>query len=257
MERIVAVIPARMGSTRFPGKPLAMLNGRPMIEHVYRNASACKLLNGVYVATCDDVIRSSVEGFGGKVIMTSPSHTRASDRVAEAIHWLEERGGESVDIVVMVQGDEPMVTSSMIRSAVMPMLDDSSIACVNLVRQIIDPGEYEDRNTIKVVMNAVCDALYFSRASIPAVNFGSTNQAKVYKQVCVIPFRRDFLRTFAGLAPTPLEAAESIDMLRAIEDGLSVRLIEIDEDTHAVDTPEDLRHVEELMKLCHSNAEVS
>jgi 3-deoxy-manno-octulosonate cytidylyltransferase (CMP-KDO synthetase) len=252
MVRIVAVIPARMGSSRFPGKPLAPLLGRPMIEHVFRRAAMCERLEAVYVATCDDEIRAAVEEFGGSVLMTSAAHERASDRVAEAAERVE------ADIVVMIQGDEPMSTPGMIAAAVAPMLQDPSVSCVNLARRIVSREEYLDRNTIKVVMNVHGDGLYFSRSPIPTLDFAHdfahdfTGRASVrppvFKQVCVIPFRRDFLREFASLPSTPLERAESIDMLRIIEHGGHVRMVETEADTHAVDTPEDLRLVESLMK---------
>ena len=240
--RVVAVIPARMGSSRFPGKPLAPLLGRPMIEHVVRRAALCARLDAVYVATCDAEIGAAVEGFGGAVLMTSAAHERASDRVAEAAERVE------ADIIVMIQGDEPMITPEMIVAAVTPLLNDSSVGCVNLVRRIGSREEYVDPNTIKVVMDVRGDALYFSRAPIPTVDFVGGARPPVFKQVCVIPFRRDFLREFARLLPTPLERAESIDMLRALEHGRRVRLVETEVDTHAVDTPADLRLVESLMK---------
>jgi 3-deoxy-manno-octulosonate cytidylyltransferase (CMP-KDO synthetase) len=243
--RVVAVIPARMGSTRFPGKPLAPLLGRPMVEHVVRRAAMCNQLDAVYVATCDEEIRAAVESFGGEVIMTSNVHERASDRVAEAAERFE------AEVVVMIQGDEPLVTPRMIAAAVAPLYEDASVSCVNLARRITRRDEYLDRNTIKVVTNVCGDALYFSRAPVPAEAFtleGAGACPPVYKQVCVIPFRRDFLREFARLPPTPLERAESIDMLRAVEHGRPVRMVEIEEETHAVDTPEDLQLVETLMK---------
>jgi 3-deoxy-manno-octulosonate cytidylyltransferase (CMP-KDO synthetase) len=231
-----------MGSSRFPGKPLAPLLGRPMIEHVYRRATLCGGLAAVYVATCDEEIRVVVEEFGGTVIMTSADHERASDRVAEAAEHVE------AEIVVMIQGDEPMITPEMIEAAVAPMLADRAVTCVNLVRRIGTRAEYVDPNTIKVVMNVHGDALYFSRAPVPAIDFDADAPPPVFKQVCVIPFRREALREFARLARTPLEQAESIDMLRIIEHGGCVRLVETDVDTHAVDTPADLRLVEALMK---------
>jgi 3-deoxy-manno-octulosonate cytidylyltransferase (CMP-KDO synthetase) len=243
--RIVAVIPVRMGSTRFPGKPLAPLLGRPMIEHVFRRTALCAQLDAIYVATCDDEIRAVVEDFGGDVLMTSSAHERASDRVAEAAERIE------ADIVVMIQGDEPMITPEMITAACAPMLQDPAVSCVNLVRRIVSHEEYVDRNTIKVVMNVHGDALYFSRAPIPAIDFAhdpARERPPVFKQVCVIPFRREALREFARLAPTPLEWAESIDMLRLVEHGGRVRLVETDLATHAVDTPADLRLVAALMK---------
>src|SRR5215213_996530 len=238
-DRVVAIIPARMGSSRFPGKPLAPLLGRPMIEHVLRRAERCTQLSAVYVATCDEEIKNVVERLGGRVIMTSPTHERASDRVAEAAQQVE------AGVVVMIQGDEPMITPAMIAASVTPLLDDRSVECVNLVRRITNQHDYLDPNTIKVVMNVNEDALYFSRAPIP---FMQASPAPVFKQVCVIPFRAEFLREFARLAPTPLERVESIDMLRVLEHGRCVRLVETTVETHAVDIPEDLRLVETLME---------
>ena len=254
MTRIVAFVPARMGSSRFPGKPLAPLLGRPMVEHVVRRASMCEAPAAVYVATCDEEIRAAVEAFGGRVVMTSSAHERASERVAEAAENVEAAEGSEADIVVMIQGDEPMITPGMIAAALTPMLRDPSIQCVNLARRINSPGEYFDRNTIKVVTDVRGGALYFSRAPIPAIEFARDFSGRadarppVFKQVCVIPFRRERLREFARLPPTPLERAESVDMLRLVEHGLGVRLVETEEDTHAVDTPEDLRLVEGLMR---------
>lgn len=245
MPRVVAIIPARMGSSRFPGKPLAPLLGRTMIEHVCARAALCRALSEVHVATCDTEIQRAVEAFGGSVIMTSDAHERASDRVAEAAEGLE------AGIVVMIQGDEPLVTPEMIAAALAPMLEDETVSCVNLARRITDPKEFADPNTVKVVTNLRGDALYFSRAQIPTSFFARPPEAAttpVFKQVCVIPFRRAALREFARMKPTPLERAESIDMLRIIEHGGSVRIVETRADTHAVDTPEDLRLVESLMR---------
>ena len=241
-DRLVAVIPARMGSSRFPGKPLAPLLGRPMIEHVLRRAEMCPQLDAVYVATCDDEIKNVVEGLGGRVIMTSAHHERATDRVAEAARQID------AGIVVMIQGDEPMITPAMVAAAIRPLLEYPSVTCVNLVRRISSREDYLDPNTIKVVMNDSHDAVYFSRAPIPAIEFTSAIDAPAFKQVCVIPFRTQFLNQFALWPQTPLERAESIDVLRILEHGGRVRLVETTEETHAVDTPEDLRRVEIFMK---------
>ena len=237
-NRIVAVIPARMGSSRFPGKPLARLLGRPMIEHVLKRAEMCRKLNAVYVATCDEEIKRTVETLGSRVIMTSTSHDSASDRVAEAVEQID------ADIVVMIQGDEPMIRPEMIGVAIDSIVENESIDCVNLVCRIKRREEYLDRNTIKVVMNTRRQALYFSRAPIPAINAAALEDTAVFKQVCVIPFRRDFLRKFTSWPPTVLEQAESIDMLRILEHGERVHLVETNIETHSVDTPEDLRLVE-------------
>lgn len=240
--KIVAVIPVRMGSTRFPGKPLAPILGRSMVEHVYHRTGLCQSLDTVYVATCDEEIRQAVEGFGGKAIMTSPEHQRASDRVAEAAQHLD------AEIVVMVQGDEPMTMPEMIDLAVAPMLDDSQVGCVNLAKRIETEEEFLDPNTIKVVMDRQGDALYFSREPIPTRQKLEFDKLPVFKQVCIIPFRCELLQTYAALEPTPLEQAESIDMLRLLEHGYKVRLVETDYDTHAVDTPADRELVERLMR---------
>ena len=211
-----------------------------MIEHVFRRVKLCSQLEEVYVATCDEEIRNVAEGFGARVIMTSATHERATDRVAEAAEHFE------AEIIVMVQGDEPMITPEMIDTALDAIRSDPLTSCVNLVARIDSQREFVDPNTIKVVADLNGNALYFSRSPIPNSHFEQTT-AKIFKQVCVIPFRRDCLREFARLPPTPLEIAESIDMLRLLEHGRSVRLAETDLATHSVDTPADLQLVETLM----------
>ena len=240
--KIAAIIPARINSSRFPGKPLAYLLGRTMLEHVVRRAELCSLLDQIYVATCDEQIRRAVEDFGGATIMTAATHERAIDRVAEAAEQLE------AEIIIMIQGDEPMITPEMINQIVVPMLTDSSIKLANLAARIEDETEYLDRNTIKVVMNECCNALYFSRAPIPYLDFAATNGTPIFKQVCVMGFRKNDLREFARLPASALEQAESIDLLRALEHGQPVRMIETATKTHAVDTPSDLQLVESLMQ---------
>lgn len=240
--KIVGIIPARLGSSRFPGKPLAPILGRPMIEHVYHRTALCPALDEVYVATCDREIADRVRSFGGKFVMTRASHTRASDRVAEAARGL------GADLIVMVQGDEPMIVPEMVEKSIDPFLRDADVQCVNLVKRIETEPEWRDPNTIKVVMNRHGDALYFSRETIPASTQIGFHQMRIFKQVCVIPFRTECLRKYAELEPTPLEIAESIDMLRLLENGLPVRLVETDVPTYAVDTPADLTRVESRMR---------
>ena len=212
-----------------------------MLEHVFRGAKLCDELDAVYVATCDNDIRDVAEGFGADVIMTSAAHERATDRVAEAVEHI------AADIVVMVQGDEPMITSEMIQAALEPFGAESSISCVNLVHRVTSQHEFSDPNTIKVVGDANSYALYFSRSPIPHVSLNE-NTTPIFKQVCVIAFTRRCLEEFSALPPTPLERAESIDMLRLLEHGRRVRLVETRVATHAVDTPADLKLVESLMK---------
>ena len=240
--KIVGVLPARMASSRFPGKPLAPICGRPMIEHVYWRTLMCKMLDEVYVATCDQVIATATENFGGKAVMTSVKHQRASDRVAEVAQSM------NADIFLMVQGDEPMILPEMIDLALKPLLQDPKVLCTNLAAPIHSEEELEDPNTIKVVMAQNGDALYFSREPIPTRHRLPFGQIPAYKQVCVIPFRRDFLLHYTALTPTPLEQAESIDMLRALEHGHLIRLVRSEYVTQSVDTPADLARVEGLMQ---------
>ena len=239
--KTIAVIPARMGSSRFPGKPLAKILGRPMIEHIYKRVAMSKSLDATYIATCDEEIRQAAEGFGAKVIMTSDTHERASDRVAEAVVYLD------ADLIVMVQGDEPMTHPDMIDTAVAPFKDDPKLGCVNLVRKIDHEADYLDANTIKVVMNQHNDALYMSRRPIPTIAKTGFANTAAYKQVCIIPFRRSTLYQYTHLTPTPLEQLESIDMLRLLEHGMQVKMVPTEFNTQAVDTLEDLARVEKLM----------
>ena len=241
--KIVAVLPARMGSTRFPGKPLAPILGRPMIEHVYRRTAMCPVLDDVFVATCDQQIMDAVNTFGGKAIITSSSHQRASDRVAEAAENF------SADIIIMVQGDEPMTYPEMIEASVAPLCNgDEQIACVNLTARIQTEEEFADPNTIKVVMDTDGFAVYMSREPIPTRHIQPFEQLATFKQVCIIPFTAASLHEFIRLPPTALEVAESIDMLRFIEHGRRVKMVQTAYVTHAVDTPDDLKRVEELLQ---------
>jgi 3-deoxy-manno-octulosonate cytidylyltransferase (CMP-KDO synthetase) len=243
---ILALIPARMGSSRFPGKPMAKLLEKPMIGHVYERVSQNALLSTTVVATCDQEIFNYIERIGGRAVMTSASHERASDRCAEALEVLEKLDGIKYDIVVMVQGDEPMTHPDMISEAVMPMLDDASLNVVNLLGKIESLTEFEDRNCIKVVCDLNNNALYFSREPIPTRS--KTNSISLAKQVCIIPFRRDFLIEYTKMSPTPLEIVESVDMMRVLEHGMNVRMVPTKYNSHAVDTPADLKKVERLMR---------
>jgi len=246
--KIIALIPARMGSSRFPGKPMAQILGKPMIGHVYERVAQNPLLTMTAVATCDQEIADYIHSIGGKAVMTGNHHERASDRCAEALEILEKEEGTQFDIVVMVQGDEPMTHPDMITEAVQPMIDTPDIVVTNLLGEIKSVDEFEDRNCIKVVCDLKGNAIYFSREPIPSR--GRTDDIPMGKQVCIIPFRREFLIKYTHLSPTPLEIAESIDMLRVLEHGLKVFMIPTKHETKAVDTPEDLRAVETLMADC-------
>jgi 3-deoxy-manno-octulosonate cytidylyltransferase (CMP-KDO synthetase) len=243
--RILALIPARMASSRFPGKPMAPLLGVPMIEHVYRRVALNRMLMTTAVATCDVEIADHIRSKGGRAVMTGHHHERASDRCAEALEQIEREDGVQFDVVVMIQGDEPLVHPMMVSEAVAPMIDDSSILVTNLLGRISSHVEFEDRNCIKVVCDRMGNALYFSREPIPTRSRGV--DAPVGKQICVIPFRRHFLTEYTRMVPTPLEIAESIDMLRVLEHGLRVRMVPTAHDSHAVDTESDRVVVEQML----------
>lgn len=243
---IISIIPARMNSTRFPGKPLAKINGIPMIGHCYFRSMMCESISKTYVATCDNEIKEYIESINGNVIMTSAAHERATDRTAEAMISIEKQSGIKTDIVVMIQGDEPMIEPKMINAAIKPLLDDQEIVVTNLMSEIKNVKEFNDPNEVKVVVDNNSNALYFSREPVPSLK---KYQGKVpmYKQVCVIPFQRDFLLEFNNIKQTPLEIIESIDMLRILENKKKVKMVLNDKITYSVDTEDDLKNVSEKM----------
>lgn len=243
----IGVIPARMASSRFPGKPLAKICGMPMIGHVYFRSKLCKLLTDVYVATCDKEIMGYIESIGGKAVMTADTHERASDRVAEAMLKIEKQTACKADIITMIQGDEPMVYPEMIEEAIKPMVNDRNMQITNLMAPLKSKKEHEDPNEVKVVVDRNNFALYFSREPIPSRKKG-IKEVPMYKQVCIIPFRRSFLIKFNRLVSTPLEIVESVDMLRVLEHGYKVKMVLTEFETYSVDTKGDLRQVERFMK---------
>ena len=244
---IIGIIPARMASTRFPNKPMADILGIPMIGHCYLRSKMSKTLSDVYVATCDVEIFDYIISIGGKAVMTSSSHERASDRTAEAMLEIEKEIGKKINIVVLLQGDEPMTTPEMIKLAVTPLLNDTSIKISNLYTDIKSVKEFEDPNEVKVVVNNKNFALYFSREPIPSRKKGFLN-VPMFKQVCVIPFTRDYLLKYNSLAPTILEEIESVDMMRVLEHGDKIKMVYMTEENFSVDTKEDLLNVIEVMR---------
>jgi len=245
--RIIGIIPARMASSRFPGKPLASILGVPMIGHVYFRSKMSKMLDAVYVATCDDEIAQYIRGIGGKSIATKDTHERASDRTAEAMLKIEDEIGKKMDIVVMIQGDEPMLYPDMIDLAVSPLLSDPAVVVSNLMANIDTIEQEGDPNEVKVVVDVLGNALYFSREPIPSRRKGG-NGFTCLKQVCIIPFRRDFLLAFNSMEQTRLEIIESVDMLRVLENGYKVKMVNSEYETYSVDTKEDLEVVQKHME---------
>ncbi|MDO8589672.1 MAG: 3-deoxy-manno-octulosonate cytidylyltransferase [bacterium] len=239
--KIVAIIPARMESSRFPGKPLVDILGKTMVEHVWLRTKMSKLLDEVWVATPNKEIFDVVEKFGGKAIMTRPDHTMAMDRLAEANETI------LADLVVNVQGDEPLIYPEMIDAITKPLAEDDSYACGTLVQKITDLSEVEDRNRVKVVRDGKGDALFYSREPIPS-KAKTKEPISHYKMVCVYPIRRESLRDFTNWGMAPLETIESIDLLRFLEHGAKVKVVETEQETFNVDTEADLIRVREIMR---------
>jgi 3-deoxy-manno-octulosonate cytidylyltransferase (CMP-KDO synthetase) len=232
----VAIIPARFHSTRLPGKALADIAGRPMIEHVYRRTAEARSVDRVIVATDDERVRAAVEAFGGEARMTSPDHQSGTDRLAEAAAGLDAA------IVVNVQGDEPLIEPAMIDEAVAPLAADPGLEMSTLCRRIDDEAERANPHVTKVVRDAAGFALYFSRAPIPFVRDGSP-AAPAWRHVGLYVYRRDVLLRLAALPPTAQERSEALEQLRALEHGIRIRCVETQFDSIGVDTPADLARV--------------
>lgn len=244
---IIGIIPARLASSRLPNKPMADILGMPMIGHVYLRSKMSDMLKDVYVATCDQEIVDYIESIGGEAILTANTHERASDRSAEALLKIESATGEQVDIVVMIQGDEPMVTPEMISAAIHPLMEEKDLNITNLMASMKTKEEHEDPAEVKVVVDKNYNALYFSREPIPSRKKGVDN-VPMLKQVCIIPFRRDFLLEYNNMEQTPLEIIESVDMNRLLENGIRIKMVMREEETYSVDTIADLNKVNDKMK---------
>ncbi|HEY3093237.1 MAG TPA: 3-deoxy-manno-octulosonate cytidylyltransferase [Vicinamibacterales bacterium] len=246
--QVVAIIPARYDATRLPGKPLADIAGRPMIEHVYRRTAAARGVDAVVVATDDERIASAVRAFGGIAMLTGSAHRTGTDRIAEVAANL------SCEIVVNVQGDEPLVEPEMIDAIIAPLAADPMLEMSTVCVAITDRSEYANPNVVKVVKDRAGRALYFSRAPIPHFRGGppeggpydlavGAGFSRPYKHLGLYGYRRTFLLKFATLPQTPLEQAESLEQLRALEHGYRIHTVETRYDSIGVDTPEDLERV--------------
>ncbi|MGJ4733834.1 3-deoxy-manno-octulosonate cytidylyltransferase [Leptospira levettii] len=240
--KIVAVLPARMASSRFPNKPLAKILGLEMIEHVRRRTLLSKSVHEVVVATCDEIIKETVEAYGGKAVMTADTHRGCIDRVAEASQIVDG------DLILVIQGDEPLILPKMIDDLVNPMLQDESIYCTNLVTKITDDEEFLSPNAPKVVIDKNWDLLYASREPIPSVKKAPNSDFLKLKQLGLIGFRKSFLDVFAKLPATPYELIESVDINRAIEHGYKVRMVLTEGQMIGVDVPGDVSRVEKVFE---------
>lgn len=245
---IVAIIPARMGASRFPGKPLAKICGIPMVGHCYFRTIKSEFLTDTYVATCDKEIYDYVESIGGKAVMTADTHERCTDRTAEAMLKIEEQTGKKIDMVCMVQGDEPLVFPNMIDQSIVALKEAPESVGVSCLKGLIKTEkEFLDPNIVKLVTDLNDYALYFSREPIPTAK-KSSDTSKRFKQVPIMSFRRDYLLRFNDLTPTPLEILESVDMMRVLEHGDRLIMAETDSINVSVDIPDDISKAEDVMK---------
>ena len=242
---VVAVIPARYDSNRFPGKPLAGIAGKPMIQHVVERAENVNMISKVVVATDDQRIADCVAGFGGEYVITRKDHISGSDRLAEAA---EKIGISEHDIVVNIQGDQPLFDPQVIEELAAPLLDDPALPMSTLIYKIVRAEEINDPNHVKTVFDKESNALYFSRAPIPFQrNPGEAQSPTYYKHLGFYAYRKGFLLTYVALPEGEWERFEKLEQLRALEYGYKIRVTVTEHDSIEVDTPEDLKRVEKLL----------
>lgn len=243
--KIIGIIPSRFASTRFPGKPLADIGGKPMIQRVYEQASSCEDLTKVIVATDDDRIRNCVKGFGGNVMMTSSNHSNGTERCAEVSK------NEVADYFINIQGDEPFIKPEQISK--LASILDGKTELGTLVKEISDPSLLDNHNTIKVVMNKDHEALYFSRNCIPFVRDHEKKDwlqhHTFYKHIGIYAYRSDIIEKIVKLSPGLLEKTESLEQLRWLENGYTIKVAETNFETIGIDAPEDVNKALELEGL--------
>lgn len=243
---VVAIIPARYESNRFRGKPLALIAGKPMIQHVVERAQAVPILSRVVVATDDDRIASCVEGFGGEVVMTRNDHVSGSDRLAEAAEKLQI---SEHDVVVNIQGDQPLFPGEVVEQVARPLLEDPALPMSTLIYRIVRLEEIDDPNHVKTVFDKDYNALYFSRSPIPFQrNPDEKNRPTYYKHLGFYAYRKGFLLSFVALPEGEWERFEKLEQLRALEYGYTIKVTITEHDSIEVDTPEDLLRVEALLR---------
>jgi 3-deoxy-manno-octulosonate cytidylyltransferase (CMP-KDO synthetase) len=241
--KVAVIIPSRMAASRFPGKPLAKICGMPMIQHVYERCALEFGRDSVWIATCDEAIRQAGEGFGAQVVMTADTHVRCTDRVEEAARKID------ADVVINVQGDEPVLDPSSLRLVLRPFEENKDCLASNLIQRI-DPSVEDPKsyNLVKVVFNKKNHALYFSREAIPTGQ-RTDFPREYYKQLGIMAFRKDFLELFSRLAPTPYEIIESCDMMRLVEHGYTLHFVKSESRSLSVDVPADIPPVEEALRV--------
>jgi len=244
--RIIGVVPARMASSRFPGKPLHKICGMPMVEHVYRRAMMFPKWDGLYLATCDKEIAAVGEAHGWPTLMTSDQHTRCLDRVAEAIGKCGQQVDEN-DVVVCVQGDEPMLHPDMIEASILPLQEDSATLCTVLAMEIVEEEQFLNPNTVKIIHDMKGDVLYTSRSPVPYCN-RFTPELGARRIYGIFAFRWHFLKTFNSIPESPLELKESCDSNRIVDNGYRQRIAPYPfKPSFSIDHPDDVGLVEAYM----------
>ena len=243
---VIAIIPARYQSNRFEGKPIANILGKPMIQHVYERATSVAMLSRVAVATDDERIADCVRSFGGEVVMTRNDHTSGTDRLAEAATLMNI---SEHDVVVNIQGDQPLFPAEVVEQVASPLLQDPALSMSTLIYKIIRPEEIEDPNHVKTVFDKNGNALYFSRSPIPFQRDRDGEKSPTYyKHLGFYAYRKGFLLTFVSLPEGEWEHFEKLEQLRALEYGYTIRVVLTEHDSIEVDTPKDLKRVEELLR---------
>ena len=249
-RKILGVIPARYASSRFPGKALAKVDSRTMLEHVYERVSMARYLGAVIIATDDRRIFEEARRFGARVKMTRDDHVSGTDRAAEVASAFED-----FELVVNIQGDEPLIDPNAIDAAVLPLLEEPAIPMGTIKKRIEDPREVADPNVVKVVTDRFENAIYFSRSLIPYLRKEGPYSGTHYKHIGLYVYRRNFLLKYSDLPMGPLEKTESLEQLRALENGFQIRVVETDYESFGVDTPADLERVRELIRAGNSAAQ--
>ncbi len=239
-KRVVAIIPARMAASRFPGKPLTKIMDLPMIEHVRRRTLLSPIIDEAYVATCDKEIMETVQRFGGKAIMTANTHERCTDRVEEAAKQVK------ADIIAIVQGDEPLFLPDVIEKLVEPIQSDDDVHCTNLLSVIKDHDDLKNIDIVKAIIDNYNNVMYFSRSSIPY--FRVKAEYTMYRQTGISAFTKKFLSQFTNMVPTSLEIIESVDFLRILQHGYKIRGVSFHKEMFGVDRKEDVKKIEEIIK---------
>lgn len=241
-DYVIGIIPARWASTRFPGKPLHHIAGKPLVQHVWERCKECSKLDSIIVATDDQRILDACKGFGADAVMTSDNHPTGTDRIAEAAAQFPQ-----ATHIINIQGDEPLISPALIDELAQALLDDQELAMATAANAFDDPALSNDPNVVKVVLRQDGDALYFSRSPLPYQRSESP-QLTLYRHKGIYAYRKDFLQQFISWSPSPLELAESLEQLRALEHGARIKVIITDDTSGGVDTPEQADQIENILK---------